>query len=1236
MLLLLLLTPLNFIAYPQYEPNPILPDTLFVALGNRVEIYNDNVAFVRLDNSNYTFDWEYEAGNSDSIKWYWTSDRLGSFNLKFKCYFEGTLVDEETTIVEVLPRVSGKTYNLLTIGNSITAGGFSYQYDEITSNDIDVNLVPYGTRGEEIKHEGHPGWLFETFLGPESPFYYYGQIDINRYLNDNGFPVPDIVKISLGGNDCYWLYELSSITQSADSLITEVREDFPDALILIAMPTLCENSGDGWINNYTSLFKYEIYQLKMRELWEYLLATYSGPSGSQYVQVTYDGLCIDRDEGYPKDSEGIHIDGLHPNELGYRQLSRGISNVLNRYLQTVHQVDNEPPTTPGEPQLTSITDSSINFSWTPSTDNIGVAGYRVFLDDNHIGTSFKNSYIISGLLPGTEYSISVSALDETSNESPRSPPLIAITDFLPDTEAPSIPTGLEITGITDKSITLAWQPSTDNVTVEGYKVFLDDSEVGIATETTYLFSNLNPATNYEISLIAFDASFNESPKSPDISAKTLEEPDIQPPSSPTGIKIIEVTGRNIDFQWSASTDNVSVSGYRIFLNNVENGTSTDTRYNATDLTPSTEYSITIRAFDASSNESPPSSPVVTTTLAPDTIPPSAPTALTVSKISDTSLTLIWFNSADNISVVGYNVYLNGILAGTTMTNSFSITQLAPGETYSAYVTAFDGSGNQSGPSGTIQVTTISPDNEPPSIPNGLLATSIAMNSIGITWNPSTDNVGVSGYNIYANGILKGSSSLNSFTINQLNPGIEYEITVTAFDQASNNSEFSEAITVTTATSGQTYVPPSPELSIVDFNQINNRVRTTTQLSSFGYTELQNFGMLFREDSVILDKAVVLFCDSSNYKVVNSGHNPENLQVLYNFSDISGSVISPISEMENSISLTREPLINTSSLPAQGLKLFGNSILSSKNISITELIDSLKKTNEITLEAWVRPLKINQPAPSNIISLTRDDTHQGFSLRHIGNEDYYNFGIMLHTTQSDESGNPEIMTSYNINDQELQHVVFTRDRAGEEKIYVNGSLSYSGTRGGDFFNWEESYRLELGNLQSGNAPWNGTFYLVAIYNRNLGAEEVIENYNAGCGQIEFTTELSDLSPGKTYHLNPFAQTDQGIVIGDTLTLTVADTTFPSEQDSIRIKIYPNPSDGNFKVYFEDNTYSANYAILRISDLSGQVVFAKEITLSDAYFSKVEEINLSDSFENGFYSLMLIMGSKAAARKLMIQR
>jgi chitodextrinase len=91
----------------------------------------------------------------------------------------------------------------------------------------------------------------------------------------------------------------------------------------------------------------------------------------------------------------------------------------------------------------------------------------------------------------------------------------------------------------------------------------------------------------------------------------------------------------------------------------------------------------------------------------DTQPPSAPTNLTASNIAQTTLTLNWTASTDNVGVVGYDVYMNGSSIGTVTSTSANVTGLTAATTYSFYVRAKDAAGNMSSNSNTINVTTLS-------------------------------------------------------------------------------------------------------------------------------------------------------------------------------------------------------------------------------------------------------------------------------------------------------------------------------------------------------------------------------------------------------------------------------------------------------------------------------------------------------------------------------------------------
>jgi hypothetical protein len=92
------------------------------------------------------------------------------------------------------------------------------------------------------------------------------------------------------------------------------------------------------------------------------------------------------------------------------------------------------------------------------------------------------------------------------------------------------------------------------------------------------------------------------------------------------------------------------------------------------------------------------------------------------------------------------------------------------------------------------------DKTPPTVPTGLAATSVTANSVSLKWNKSTDNVGVTGYTVYRNGIAVGSTggpAATTFTDVTAAPSTAYLYTVDAFDGSGNHSAQSKAVSVTT-------------------------------------------------------------------------------------------------------------------------------------------------------------------------------------------------------------------------------------------------------------------------------------------------------------------------------------------------------------------------------------------------------------------------------------------------------
>ena len=181
-------------------------------------------------------------------------------------------------------------------------------------------------------------------------------------------------------------------------------------------------------------------------------------------------------------------------------------------------------------------------------------------------------------------------------------------------------------------INLSWTASTDNVGVTGYLVERSQgagnttfSQVGTAagTTTTYNDTGLTAGTTYNYRVRATDAANNLSSYSNTATA-TTQPPDTQSPTAPSNLSATAVSGTQINLSWTASTDNVGVTGYLVersqgagntTFSQVGTATGTTTTYNDTGLTAGTTYNYRVRATDAANNLSPYSNLATATTPA---------------------------------------------------------------------------------------------------------------------------------------------------------------------------------------------------------------------------------------------------------------------------------------------------------------------------------------------------------------------------------------------------------------------------------------------------------------------------------------------------------------------------------------------------------------------------------------------------------------------------------------------
>lgn len=185
--------------------------------------------------------------------------------------------------------------------------------------------------------------------------------------------------------------------------------------------------------------------------------------------------------------------------------------------------------------------------------------------------------------------------------------------------------------------------------------------------------------------------------------------DPTPPTAPSNLAVSNVTAYTANLSWNASTDNVGVTGYNIYKDSTLIGSTSRTTltYALTGLTPNTTYSYTVRAVDAAGNESANSNAVSFKTSAPkpDTDPPTAPSQLTASNITATSVKLSWTASTDNVDVAGYRIYNGSTLVATSNGVTYTVTGLTANTAYTFTVIAYDAAGNVSPSSNAVSVTT---------------------------------------------------------------------------------------------------------------------------------------------------------------------------------------------------------------------------------------------------------------------------------------------------------------------------------------------------------------------------------------------------------------------------------------------------------------------------------------------------------------------------------------------------
>jgi uncharacterized repeat protein (TIGR03806 family) len=282
--------------------------------------------------------------------------------------------------------------------------------------------------------------------------------------------------------------------------------------------------------------------------------------------------------------------------------------------------DTTPPSVPQNVTATAPSPTSVQITWSASTDTggSGVAGYRLFRDGSTTALAqvTTTSYTDNTVVASTAYSYAVRAFDAAvvPNVSALSTAASITTPGNPppaDTTPPSVPQNVTATAPSPTSVQITWSASTDTggAGLAGYRIFRNGSTTVLAevTGTSYTDNTVVANTTYSYAVRAFDAAVPPNVSAPSAPANITTPtnpppPDTTPPSVPQNVAATASSPTSVQVTWSASTDTggAGVAGYRIFRNGSASVLAqvTGTSYTDNTVVASTTYSYAVRAFDA--------------------------------------------------------------------------------------------------------------------------------------------------------------------------------------------------------------------------------------------------------------------------------------------------------------------------------------------------------------------------------------------------------------------------------------------------------------------------------------------------------------------------------------------------------------------------------------------------------------------------------------------------------------
>ncbi len=457
--------------------------------------------------------------------------------------------------------------------------------------------------------------------------------------------------------------------------------------------------------------------------------SHNGGNGAASVSIT-----ISNHASIPTETEfRIYIYGASPNTYESAGLGESTGDDLEIVGTTANAGDAQAPSVPTGLSSASISQTSFTLNWAASTDNVGVTGYEVFRNGSSIGTPSSTSYNVTGLSANTAYSMSVRARDAAGNWSAQSSTLSVTTSAATGggpsgfTLCSSEGQTCLLTGTMD--VAYGANGSFNYLTnrtgsIDCSNATFGDPIAGVV-KSCYVKNSAGGGTqglNYQY----YEGTFSVLPNFGGLSTVktgTVDNFDLTPRNRNdqfafryTGNINIATAGAYTFFTTSDDGSKLYINGTQVVNNDGLHGMQ-EASGNITLAAGSQTIEVTF--FENGGGEGLEvrySGPGISKQLIPnsvlsrsgsggDTQAPSVPAGISSANVSQTSFTLNWNASTDNVGVTGYEVFRGSTSIGTPTATSFNVTGLTANTAYSMRVRARDAASNWSAQSTALNVTT---------------------------------------------------------------------------------------------------------------------------------------------------------------------------------------------------------------------------------------------------------------------------------------------------------------------------------------------------------------------------------------------------------------------------------------------------------------------------------------------------------------------------------------------------